>query len=273
MQHMPAQNLFVITELVLTWIQPVLDPIFFVSRSRRGICRRHWRYGIEDYRQATQTCRASRQQEIWKQIFRHMWLEIRRDLEQSLRITFNTEPLRYEDMHQVMKEQLTIDNKHAAVRMKRYKARRKIRDEDMAWRTQLLEIDIRRRQNLENWDETWQSGGTPEAPWHVLEVDKRLKILESEPNQSNNGPEERAQEYEPWNIGGTDNSPHRDAPQPGDDEFERLQGIIPPYGWYSGDTQTRTRGQRGSASSNQAPERNTSPGTHEREPKYARAAR
>ena len=61
-----------------------------------------------------------------------MWLEIRRDLKQSLRITFNTEPSRYEDMHQVMKEQLSIDNKHAASRKKRYRARKKIRDEETA---------------------------------------------------------------------------------------------------------------------------------------------
>ena len=94
MQQMSAQKLFLVTELVLTWIQPILDPSLFVSRSRRGLCRRHWRYGIEDYRQATQTCKTSRQQEVWKRIFRHMWLEIRRDLEQSLRITFNTEPRR-----------------------------------------------------------------------------------------------------------------------------------------------------------------------------------
>ena len=157
MQHMPAQNPFLVTELVLTWTKPVLDPSAFVSRSRRGICRRHWRYGIEDYRQATQTCRASRQQETWKHIFRHMWLEIRRDLEQSLRITFNTEPSRYEDMHQVMKEQLSIDNKHAAIRKKRYRARKRIRDEETAWRIQLLEADTRRRQSLNTWDETWKS--------------------------------------------------------------------------------------------------------------------
>ena len=34
---MPAQKLFLVTELVLTWIQPILDPILFVSRFRRGL--------------------------------------------------------------------------------------------------------------------------------------------------------------------------------------------------------------------------------------------
>ena len=240
MQHTPPPNPFLATELVLAWIQPVLDPSIFVCQSRRGLSRHHWRYGIEDYRQATQTCRASRQQETWRNIFRHMWLEIRRDLEQSLRITFNTEPKRYEDMHEVMKEQLLIDNKHAAIRRKKHEARKRAREEDAAWRIQLLQADTRRRMNLNNWDETWNSGGTSEFPW-IVRVDKRLRMYQKEPNQSNTDPGEPAQEDDAWNIGGTDNSPHRDAPQPGDEEHERLQGIIPPHGWYAGDDQPENR--------------------------------
>ena len=125
MQQVDTPNLIDITEPVLTWIQPVLDPQLRVKRTRRGLCRRHWRFGIEDYRQATQTCRSTRQQDFWKQIFRHMWLEIRRDLEISPRTTFNTEPRTYGDMHQVMKDQLSIDNKHAAIRKQKRCNRRK----------------------------------------------------------------------------------------------------------------------------------------------------
>ena len=176
-----------------------------------------------------------------------MCFEIRRDLEQSLRITFNTEPRHYEDMHQVMKEQLSIDNKHAAIRMKRYRAHKKIRDEDTAWRTQLLEIDIRRRQNLNNWDETWQSGGTPEAPWHVLEVDKRLKILESEqdPSSKSNG-----------------------EPEEGADSPARTPPVLA-----SASQVPEQRTSPESSAVNQAPEQRRSSGANEREAKSARLDR
>ena len=136
-------------------------------------------------------------------------------------------------MHQVMKEQLSIDNKHTAIRKKRYRARKKHADEEIAWRTQLLEADARRRQNLNNWDETWNSGGTSEFPWLIL-VDKRLRVFDSEHNPANDPTGEQTEEE------GANNS----------------AGEHP-----------------GSASENRAPEQRNSPGAHEREPKSARFAK
>ena len=86
-----------------------------------------------------------------------MWVEIRRDLEISFRTTFNTEPRTHDDMHQVMKEQLVIDNKHAGIRKRRQEARKTIREQD--WdRSRLLAGDVRTRQIRENWDEAWNDG-------------------------------------------------------------------------------------------------------------------
>ena len=45
-------------------------------------------------------------------------------MEILLRGTFDTEPSSYAEMHQVMKEQLTIDNKHAEIARQRQQARK-----------------------------------------------------------------------------------------------------------------------------------------------------
>jgi DNA-directed RNA polymerase subunit F len=42
-----------------------------------------------------------------------MWLEIKRDLETTLSVSFPTELRSHKEMHTVMKEQLIIDNKLA----------------------------------------------------------------------------------------------------------------------------------------------------------------
>lgn len=42
-----------------------------------------------------------------------MWVEIKRDVEEWLGISFFSQPRRYQDLHHVMKDQLAIDNQMA----------------------------------------------------------------------------------------------------------------------------------------------------------------
>ena len=112
-----------VSTFVLPWTQPVPDPKLQVRQTRRRTNQRHWRHGIADYRQAMQACRATALATCWRQAFRHMWQELRRDLHAYIGLDFPIEPHSHDTMHMVMKEQLIIDNRHASIARARQRAR------------------------------------------------------------------------------------------------------------------------------------------------------
>ena len=114
MHNHGAPYLLDIAVFVLPVIRPILDATLRARRNRRGRRRQHWRYGIADYRQATQSCNAMRDSPFWHEAFRQMWREMKGDLQDTLGITLSREPpLSYDDMPMVAKQQLAIDNRHA----------------------------------------------------------------------------------------------------------------------------------------------------------------
>ena len=114
MQHHEATSVLDTIPFMIPMLRPMLDATLRARRNRRGLHRRHWRFGISDYLQISRTCRSLRDSPFWHRAFQQMWREMRGDLKETLGITLLREPPPfYEAMPLVAKQQLAIDHRYS----------------------------------------------------------------------------------------------------------------------------------------------------------------
>ena len=114
MQHHGAIPVLDTIPFMVPMIRPILDATLRARRNRRGLHRRHWRFGITDYSQIVRKGRTMRDIPLCHGASQQMWREMRRDLEETLGITLLREaPLFYDAMPLVAKQQLAIDHRHS----------------------------------------------------------------------------------------------------------------------------------------------------------------